>query len=359
MLIDLERLDSKRQQLKIAIKGYEKLLALSKSLFELRRPIEICETEPLLQRLSTVGSAQRRLEKMAMRVRPLVELAPLPDLVDTQPLRLHIRRWEEGLAKVDSVRLELENTREQAQAEESFLREVRTAISPAVPPPIRADGYRRRLLSTAAGVGAVILLLLVLQQWRDRLMRNPLVPSGRTDSDVPPSIAAVELPNRLTDKNAGGIKNDAAHSSSSDLDRDSPPAAAVNDAQTPATNVEKKLAREIDSSLNRQLAGPKIPSSKKNDSASTDTTVQADPREKRLRIDRLRKQLADADAAVTKGDYLNAVLGYGQASLLYSRELKAVENPAKVRSKFMEALRLYQSQVEKALRNADEAPGEP
>lgn len=155
------------------------------------------------------------------------------------------------------------------------------------------------------------------------------------------------------------MKNDAAHSSSSDLDRDSPPAAAVDDAQTPATNVEKKLAREIDSSLNRQLAGPKIPSSKKNDSASTDTTVQADPREKRLRIDRLRKQLADADAAVTKGDYLNAVLGYGQASLLYSRELKAVENPAKVRSKFMEALRLYQSQVEKALRNADEAPGEP
>jgi hypothetical protein len=66
----------------------------------------------------------------------------------------------------------------------------------------------------------------------------------------------------------------------------------------------------------------------------------------------VRQLLNDARTASEKGKYLDALLGFGQAAVLYPQELAEVEHPEKVRMMFLEALRLYQSQVEQALEKA-------
>jgi hypothetical protein len=75
---------------------------------------------------------------------------------------------------------------------------------------------------------------------------------------------------------------------------------------------------------------------------------------KRLRLEQVRQLLADAERASEKGKHLDAVLGFGQAAVLYPQELAEVENPERVRRKFIDALKRYQAEVERALQRANE-----
>jgi predicted ATPase len=71
-----------------------------------------------------------------------------------------------------------------------------------------------------------------------------------------------------------------------------------------------------------------------------------------MRQSQIRKLLEDAETANAKGKYLDAALGFGEAALLYPEELAHVEPPEKIRTKFLDALKRYQSQVERTLDKA-------
>src|SRR5262249_7221043 len=71
-----------------------------------------------------------------------------------------------------------------------------------------------------------------------------------------------------------------------------------------------------------------------------------------LRLKLVRQLLHKARLASDEGKYLDAVLAFGQAAVLYPQELREVDNPEKVRVQFLDALKRYQAEVEGALQNA-------
>jgi AAA domain-containing protein len=76
------------------------------------------------------------------------------------------------------------------------------------------------------------------------------------------------------------------------------------------------------------------------------------------RTKQVQQILHDADTANAKGKYLEAVLAYGQVALAFPEELANVEKPEIVRTKFMNALTNYQTEVERAILKASERKGD-
>jgi hypothetical protein len=94
----------------------------------------------------------------------------------------------------------------------------------------------------------------------------------------------------------------------------------------------------------RNTEPKKSPSEPRRDEASAAA--------KQLRLRQVRQLLYDAQMARERGKHLDAVLGFGQAAILYPDELAELEDPEKVRLKFIEALKQYQTQVEQVLQKA-------
>jgi len=95
----------------------------------------------------------------------------------------------------------------------------------------------------------------------------------------------------------------------------------------------------------------------KHDKGSKDGNMKEEAKQeyaraKQGRLKHIRQLLDDAEMANEKGMYLDAVLGFGQAAILYPDELTEVERPERLRMKFLEALRRYQAQVEQAFEKA-------
>lgn len=76
------------------------------------------------------------------------------------------------------------------------------------------------------------------------------------------------------------------------------------------------------------------------------------------RTKQVQQILHDADSANAKGKYLEAVLAYGQVALAFPEELATVEKPEIVRTKFMNALSNYQTEVQRAILKASERKGD-
>ncbi len=128
--------------------------------------------------------------------------------------------------------------------------------------------------------------------------------------------------------------------------------------EEPKKETTKEIPKKEEPTREVPTEGPKKEEPKKE-------TPKEDPKKeefneaKRLRLKQVRQLLDDAEMASQRGKYLDAVLGFGQAAILYPQELGEVRNPEDVRVKFNDALRHYQADVEQALRRAAEKkPGD-
>jgi exonuclease SbcC len=100
---------------------------------------------------------------------------------------------------------------------------------------------------------------------------------------------------------------------------------------------------------------PKKEEAKKVDVVKLEEPKKVEQTEaKKVRLRQIRKLLDDAELANAGGKHWDAALAYGQAAILYPDELAAVENPERVRAKFINALSRYQGEVERALLKASQ-----
>jgi exonuclease SbcC len=363
VLDDVQQMESVCRALSQEEKNHRLLNAKVVCLGRLNDPPVIDDPGSLEKMVADLESAQLTNVARSRQQGVLESLTPPPELTGPQPLAELIRQLEIAFRNVARHKGLMEAAA--ADMDEGSL-----LHGPAERP------LRRRMLiaSGFAGMAAVILLLILGPTWFNRLN------TGSTDgahkmADLAPKATAKSAETSRRTENVTGSSDGANQSVES-----TPKAAAKADDKAKTENITgssqgvdksidlfpKAVAKTDDKAKTGNVTASPAeahktidPTPKEAPKADGDgktrnrsATHQATEEARQPRLKAVRRLLKDAEMASEKGKYLDAVLGYGQAAVLYPQELAEVENPEKVRLQFMDALKRYQVEVERALQKA-------
>jgi exonuclease SbcC len=310
-LDDVQKMESLCRVLSREGENYRILKAKAVCLGLLNDPPVIHDTDPLERVVADLESAQLAHVALSRQQRVLESLTSPPDLVDPEPLADLISQVEGTSRDIVGHEASITATSADMDKVEADTRAAeRVAASPLLSGPVERRAPRRTLMALGgfAGMAAVILLFIFGPAWFSRPNTGS---SDRADNKVNPKAAVV--------------------AKADDIGKTGKPAESQG-------ALEKEPPKET----------PKEEPKKEEPSA-----------EKQLRLKQLRQLLNDAEMANEKGKHLDAVLGFGQAAVLYPQELAEVENPERIRLKFINALKRYQAEVERALQKAaEQKPGD-
>jgi exonuclease SbcC len=308
---DAQKLECLSRALSQGVEHHKRLKAKVDCLGLLNGPPATDDTGSLERMVDGLKSAAAANLVVGVLQRAFESLKPPPELADSEPLVIFIRQMEgafRDLARHEASITEIAGDMPKLEAE------VRAAerLSADRWLPRSADRRHRRrnmlALGGFAGISALIFLFLFTHGWLSRL--NNSAPNRMPYQANPKGTALA---------NAEDIRRTVKTS---------------EPKRTPAKETPKKMLNEE-------------PRTKEPMKDARDVTKQ-------VRVEQVRQLLIDAEMASEKGKYLDSVLGYGQAALLYPNELPEVESPEKVRLKFVDALKRYQAEVERALQMASE-----
>jgi hypothetical protein len=192
-------------------------------------------------------------------------------------------------------------------------------------------------------MAATIVYFILGPGWMNRLNTEATEGTRKTIVLVPKAMAKAD----------DGAKKEKAIGSSHRVDksvRPIPKAVVKTDDKAKTENVigsPTETAKEI---VPAPIEAPKA----KGVETARNPTPAPQPMEemRQQRLKEVRQLLKEAEIAREKGKYLDAVLGFGQAAVLYPQELAEVESPEQVRLQFLDALKGYQAEVERALQKA-------
>jgi exonuclease SbcC len=286
--------------------NHHKLKAKAVFLGLLNDPLVIEDMGPLGRIVADLKSAQLAHVALGRKQRVLESLTPPPELLNLDLLAELISHLESAFRDVAGHEASITTTAaDMAKAEADARVAERVGASPLLPGQAERRSPRRTLMALGgfAAMAVVMLLFIFGPAWFSRLNTGS---SDRTHNKV--------------DLKAGAIAK------ADDIGKTENPSESQ---QAPENQPRKETTRE---------------ESKKEEPSVA----------KLRRLKQVRQLLNDAEMANEKGKYLDAVLGFGQAAILYPQELGEVENPEKVRLKFIDALKRYQAEVERALQKAAE-----
>jgi exonuclease SbcC len=355
VLGDAERLESLWTTLSEEERNCRQLEATMCCLGPLSLPPAIDETARLEAMIGELESAARDTDKVRGREQVLQSLTPPPVLAEPKPLAQFIGQFERTLRAVrdheGAIRdAAAEITRLEA---ETWAAEAANS-SRATSGPAESHTPRRLVLAVGglAAVAVVVVFLIIAlarmsspdrhspAQTDDWVASNAAAAGRGYDVDGPrkPPVSETAVGNRVPWESPGEAEKapDRKEERKQEPQKETP-------KQEPR-KPERKEERPKETHRKDELRQP----------ASERPRNEAPPAAKQLRLTQVRQLLNDAEMANNRGKHLDAVLGFGEAALLYPAELAEVEDPEKVRLKFMDALKHYQRQVEQALQKAAE-----
>ena len=305
---DVHRLESLGRALAHENENHRKLKAKAGCLNLLNGPPVIDDTGPPERVVADLVSAQLVHAVVSRQQHVLESPTPPPGLVDPEPLTELITRLEGTLRDVAGHNASIRATAaDMAKLEADMRSAERVGASPLLPGSAGRRSPRILMaLGGFAGMVAIIVLFTFGPGWFSRLNTGS---SDRTHNAVDPNAAAL---------------------------------AKADDIGNTGNPSESQRAPEKRTSKEAPKEEPKKEDSKKEELNEA----------RQLRLKKVRQLLKDAEMAQEKERYLDAVLGYGQVAILYPQELAEVESPEKVRLRFIDALKRYQAEVERALQKA-------
>jgi hypothetical protein len=396
---DEKGLQSLHRTLSFQDKNVRHLKARSDCLGRLAETPALSETEPLEEVMVSLKSAQVANAACRHRQRIVDSLAPLPELANTEALsnliqQLGIAVEEVGqltgfIADLDARVADLEMTALAVEQASAGYRQ-----------PVRSERSQVQMallaLSGAACLAALIFLSASFSGW---FIQSSATHSDTIEKSTDPSLGATVPPG---DK--GGIGQAERHrefaatspgrlTNTADLGRTRTVAKTDKEAFSPVTplpanatspdsrksttvkgdrsvvapsavdQMPQPLALRADTSTQaptaKSLGGthetPSVETKavrNANDEKRTRNLAPAPGApdvERELRLTKVRQLLADGRAASERDRHLEALVAFGQAALMYPQEVAQVDNPERVRIQFVDALRGYQAEVERAL----------
>jgi exonuclease SbcC len=312
---DVQKLETLYQVLSHEEEGHRNLKAEAVCLGPLNDPPTIDGTGSLERMVADLESAQLAHVALCRQQRMLENLALPPSLVDLKPLVELISQLEGADRDVTQPQgLMTDTASDMGKLEVCLPVAERAGTGSLLSSPAERQPRRRifMALGGSAGVAAVLLLFILRHAWFSGLNTESSKP---THNKVDPKAAAVA---KADDMGKAGKPSESQR---------------VQEKETPKETPKKK---------------------------GQERTTQQGPKKeepnlaKQLRLKQVRQLLNDAEKAKDKGKFLEAVLGFGRAAILYPEELATVKNPEKVRVKFNDALKRFQAEVERALQRAAE-----
>ena len=293
-------------------------------------------------------SVQRNYGGLSRQRLLLDNLTPPPKFTDLKQLADAVGLLKDCLEAVaDQERAIKEAALEMQNLEEKLSLAERDRSRPFLSEPAGSRPRRYVLMAVAglAGLAVVILLVILGTGW----FRRPDTGSsdrGHTSIDPGPTVAA-RADERGKAENRPGSQQTEQENPSKTAPKEEPK------KETPKEEPKKEEPKKEVSKEDPKKEEP-IKETPKEDPKKEELNAA-----KQLRLKEVRQLLDDAEMASRRGKYLDAVLGFGQAAVLYPQELGEVRNPEEVRVKFNDALNHYQAEVEQALRKATEKkPGD-
>jgi exonuclease SbcC len=331
-LDDVERLESVYRALALEVESHCILEAKATCLNPLREVPGIAEMGPLQTTLLNLESAQLANAAFSRQQRALQYLTPQPDLADSRPLVDLLSLLEGTLKDVDQITgLITATTADMAKLELHVGVADLAGADAWLPGSVERRQGRRKVMAIGfcAVLAALILLFIFGPTWFGRRKTGSSIGADKPVDPPLPLVARVDDNGKTRSLLASGQA----------ADRETPMAQAKRE------EANKERAKEAEAKKEER---------KKAD-AKPEEPKEAEAKElKQHRLSRVRQLLNDADMAHEKGKYLDALLGFGQAAILYPQELAVVQSPEKVRLQFIDALKRYQADVERALREAGE-----
>jgi exonuclease SbcC len=344
-LDDMQKLESLCRALSHEEKNHPELKAKAVCLGLLNDPPVIDDTGPLERIVADLESAQLAHVALSRQQRVLESLTPPPELADPEPLAKLIRQLAGTFQDVAQHQGLMSDTASYMDKLEARLRVAERAGAGSLLPGPAERRPRRRILmalGSFASMAAVLLLFIFGPAWFSRLNTGSSEP---THNKVDPKAAAVAKADYIE-------KRGKPSESQRALEKETP-------KEIPKEEPRKEEPKKETAKEEPKKEQPKKEEPKKEDPKKEEPRKEEPSVAKQLRLKQVRQLLNDAEMANEKGQYLEAVLGFGQAAVLYPQELAEVEDPEKVRVKFIDALKRYQAEVERALQKATEQkPGE-
>ena len=356
-LNNVERLDSLCRALFRAEENHRTQRATADCLVRLSEPPVTEQTDPLEKMVDDLESVQRINGTLSRQRLLLDNLTPPPKLTDLKQLadavsllKICLDAVADQQRAIEDASLEMQNLEEKLRV--AYREPPRPFLSePAGSSPRR---YVPMALAGFAGLAAVILLVVFGTGW----FRRPSTGSsdrGHTSVDPTPTVVA-KADESGKAENPLGSQQTAQENPSKETPKQEPK------KETPKEEPKKEEPKKEVPKEDPKKEEPKVVPKKeepKKEAPKEDPKKEEFNEAKRLRLKQVRQLLDDAEMASQRGKYLDAVLGFGQAAILYPQELGEVRNPEDVRVKFNEALQHYQAEVEQALRRAAEKkPGD-
>jgi energy-coupling factor transporter ATP-binding protein EcfA2 len=299
---------------------------------DLKPPPALGDTTPIQQTIGNLYSAQLTNTAIARQKRLLGSLSEPPDMEDPAPLTALVSQLESTLGAVDRHQRVIADAIVKTRELEADLHAAERAGSSSFATGGVERRPRRRILVGVAGlasIAAIVVLFIFGLSWFRGLK------SGSSDSAIKETDPTTRVVANANDSRTTG-RLSASHQPT---EKQTLRADSEQEPEKQALKTEKETRKEE----------PKPAEPKKEDPGDA----------KQRRLKQIRQLLSDAEMANEKGRYLDAILGFGQAALLYPEDLAEVESPEKIRLKFVDALKRYQAEVERALQKAAEKqPGE-
>jgi exonuclease SbcC len=351
-LEDAERLESLCQALSDEQENHHLLEAKAACLTLLKEVPIVAETGPLQSEVGALESARLANLALSHLQRELEELRPAPKLADPKPLEDLVRWLKRALDEVDRQgRLVTVLEADVRAAEGVAASHLLTGLTER-----RHRPYLLMALSGFAGVAAVILFFIIGFPWLGKLN------TGSSDRAIKP-VDPIETALAKADDSRTTVNLPPSKQAPEKIINEQTPTVQPSKGESKKEEPKKEDSKKEESKKQEpKKEEPRRKESKKEEPKKEELTKDEPWKEKpnemeQLRMKQVRQLLNDAEVANEKGKYLEAVLGFGQAAILYPEELAKVESPAKVRDKFIGALKRYQAEVEQALQKAGQKAG--
>jgi AAA domain len=413
VLDDVESLDSMCQTLEREEDNWRLQRVEAISLGSLREPPTLNDAQALKGMIRDLQNVQRANLAIQRHKAVLEPLSPPPRLTDQQPLRNLISEIEASHADAQVYGHEIDaasTSINKLEAVIPLLSRVGSDTLLPVPAENRSRSHVLVVLGALAGIAIVVVLLFFGVVWYRNLGTEALDGPHHSVTPTDPAAAGREgnglaakkvasLPQAADSQRLSGSENQGHGTESRKTDqaqiRTAPTTEEELEIHSKIRSVEippggQPVVSKAPEKASEQERRPGVPSADgahervasllpgsentdhdtaKNPAASARLTASTIHREKearqgpgkeaidadrQTRLKNVRGLLQEAETSREQGKYLEALLSYGQAAIVYPQELVQVESPHSVRLKFIDALKHYQADVERALQKAEE-----
>jgi len=412
ILDDVKSLDSMCQTLEREEDNWRLQDVEAISLGTLREPPTLKDTQALKGMIRDLQNVQRANLAIQRHKAVLEPLSPPPHLTDQQPLSNLIGEIEACHVDTQVYRHEIDAASTSINKLEAiipFLSRVGSDSLLLVPAVNQSRSHVLAALSALAGIAIVVVLLFFGVVWFRNLGTEPFgalhhsvtptdpAAAGREGSGLAAKVAS--LPQAADSQRLSGSENQGHRTEGRKADQAQIRAAPTREDKLEIHSkirsvkippVGQPVISKAHEEAFEQERRPGVPSpdgahesvasllpgnentdhdKAENPAASARPTASTIHREKearqepgkealdadtQTRLKNVRRLLQEAETSREQGKYLEALLSYGQAAIVYPQELVQVESPDSVRLKFIDALKHYQADVERALQKAEE-----